>query len=78
MKNSRPKQHDNSWLGNTVTQARLRIIDETQDPPRWKDVGSCMDTPNSIQAELKQAHYKGLHIWIFDAFGNKRYYGQIK
>lgn len=75
----RPAAYNNNWLGNTVTTARLRVIDETDiDHLVWKTVGECIDTPNAIEAELKKEQYKGLSIWKFDQFGGKWYLRLVK
>ncbi len=74
---ARPAAFDNSWLGNTVTHARLQEIDNSVDPPRWKTLGECLDAPNAIARELQNPKYKGHDVWIRDAFGDRRYHGHV-
>ena len=71
---SKPAPYDNSFLGNTVTMCRIKEIGTTH----WVLLGSCIDTPNSIEKELKDKKYQGKMVWIFDAFGNKKYHGLVK
>jgi hypothetical protein len=68
------KDYDNSFLGNTVTLCRIKEIGETH----WVMLGSCIDTPNSIEIELKNEKYQGKSVWIFDAFGGRRYHGLVQ
>lgn len=72
-----PAAFDNSWLGNTVTRARIQEIDNSVDPPRWKTLGECIDTPNTIAKELQDPKYCGHDVWIRDAFGDRRYHGHV-
>ena len=74
---AKPAAFDNSWLGNTVTHARLQEIDGTVDPPQWKTLGECIDAPNAIARELQNPKYKGHDVWIRDAFGDRRYHGHV-
>ncbi len=73
----KPAAFDNTWLGNTVTGARLQEIDSTVNPPKWKTLGECIDTPNAIARELQDPKYKGHDVWIRDAFGDRRYHGHV-
>ena len=73
-----PATNDNSWLGNTVTHAKIQEIDNTIDPPKWKTLGECIDTPNTIKKELEKKKYQGHEVWIRDAFGDRRYHGSVK
>lgn len=72
----KPVPYNNNWLGNTVTGARLQVINEETN--KWQTVGTCIDTPNAIKKELTKPEYKGLSIWIVDAFGSRRYHGLVK
>ena len=74
---AQPAAFDNSWLGNIVTSARLQEIDDSIDPPRWKTLGECIDTPNAIARELQNPKYRGHDVWIRDAFGDRRYHGRV-
>jgi hypothetical protein len=81
VKNERdPKQvGDNSWLGNVgITSAKIQEIDNTVEPPKWKTLGECLDTPNAIKQELQNPKYLGHDVWIRDAFGDRQYHGTIK
>lgn len=73
-----PRAFDNSWLGNTVTHARIQEIDDSIDPPRWKTLGECIDTPNAIAQELRDPKYRGHDVWIRNAFGDRRYHGHVR
>jgi hypothetical protein len=68
---SKPAPCDNSFLGNTVTLCRIKEIGDFH----WITLGSCVDTPNAIEKELKDKKYQGHTVWIFDAFGGRRYHG---
>ena len=68
------KDGDNAWLGNTVTLCRIREIGED----RWITLGSCVDTSNAIERELKNKKYQGKFVWIFDAFGGQHYHSLVK
>jgi len=72
-----PRAFDNSWLGNTVTRARIQEIDDSVDPPKWKTLGECIDAPNAIARELQDPKYRGHDVWIRDAFGGRRYHGHV-
>lgn len=72
-----PRAFDNAWLGNTVTRARIQEIDDSVDPPQWKTLGECIDTPNALAKELKNPKYRGHHVWTRDAFGDRRYHGVV-
>lgn len=74
--NRKPAPNDNSWLANTVTLARIQVINEAGD--KWVTLGECVDTPNKIKAELSKPEYQGHDIWIRDAFGDRRYVGRVK
>lgn len=74
---AKPAAFDNSWLGNTVTRARIQEIDYSVDPPKWKTLGECIDTPNALAKELKGPKYQGHDVWIRDAFGDRRYHGHV-
>ena len=74
---ARPGTFDNSWLGNTVTRARIQEIDDSVDPPQWKTLDECIDAPNAIASELQDPKYRGHDVWIRDAFGDRRYHGHV-
>lgn len=74
---AQPAAFDNTWLGNTVTHARIQEIDDSVDPPQWKTLGECIDTPNALAKELTDPKYQGHHVWIRDAFGGRRYHGHV-
>lgn len=74
---AQPAAFDNSWLGNTVTRARIQEIDATVDPPQWRTLGECIDTPNALAQELEDPKYRGHHVWIRDAFGGRHYHGRV-
>jgi len=42
-----------------------------------KTLGECIDTPNALAKELKNPKYRGHHVWIRDAFGDRRYHGVV-
>ena len=75
MKNEPKGTADNSWLGNTVTTAKIQEIGSDD---RWHTLGECIDAPNAIKVELAKEQYQGHIIWIRDAFGERRYHGSVK
>jgi len=66
-------------FGNVgVLGAKLKIIDESNpEKPMWKTIGTCLDTPNALERELRKKKYKGESVWIFTTLG-KRYHGLVK
>lgn len=72
---TKPAAHDNSWLGNTVTTAKLQVINEETN--KWDTIGECVDTPNAIKKELSKKKYSGKSIWI-KSFTGRQYYGLVK
>jgi hypothetical protein len=51
---------------------RLRVIDDSTDPPRWKTI--CNLAPASEANAIKEMKRRGLRAaWLFDDIGDKRY-----
>jgi len=54
-------------LGTVWTsRARIQIIDDSCDPPRWVTVESCIDTPHAIAnafAKARQNHPDS-RLWV--------------
>jgi hypothetical protein len=71
----KPAAYNNSWLGNTVTEAQLQVINEQTN--KWDTVGTCTDTPNAIAKELSKKKYKGLSIWV-KSWDGRKYHGLVK
>ena len=60
-------------LGNVwPVGAALKIIDDSIDPPRWKTIAECMDTPNKIQVAA-QAFLPRLAgcLWVHGQLGDR-------
>ena len=56
------------------SRARIRIIDESGDSPKWITVESCIDTPVAIGnalAKARKTHY-GKRMWIHSDTQGKR------
>lgn len=49
-----------------ISGARIQIIDERHDPPRWITVESCIDTPHAIKNALTKArrNHPDQTLWV--------------
>ncbi len=57
-----------------ASRARIRIIDETCDPPRWVTVEHCVDTPHAIGNALAKARktHSNKRMWIHSDTNGKQ------
>lgn len=58
-------------LGSIVPSIRMKIIDTSVSPPKWKTIAEGIDAPVPIQKVIKQHNLQG--VWVFDSYGDKRY-----
>ena len=57
---------------NAAMKGVLQVIDNTQWPARWRTVGECADTPNSIgNALLNLQGRDAVNVWIKTADGRR-------
>ena len=62
MKTETPEALGTVW----TSRARIQIIDDSCDPPRWVTVESCIDTSHAIAnafAKARQNH-PGKCLWV--------------
>lgn len=55
--------------------ARIQAIDLATEPPRWKTLATCLDTPNAVRAALaeQQAAHPSATLWVDSPSRGGRY-----
>jgi len=56
---------------NIWFKASIKVINKKTN--KWKTVGKCLDTPNSIKEKVKELKFKGYNnLWLFSNTEGKK------